>query len=105
MFKNNKGVRHELGKARESTAPLHLRRKVNAFLLPMTFRDPTGDEAIIGDVDDNQRSEDVEMREEPAEGQTDNGAASSRDGPRAVADDVQDSAGTPVAPGLKRPLQ
>ncbi|CAK0851242.1 unnamed protein product [Prorocentrum cordatum] len=57
MFRGNKNVQHEIDKALESTVSLKLRRKVNAFLLPMRFKDPTGDESIIGDVDEQPETE------------------------------------------------
>ncbi|CAK0910250.1 unnamed protein product, partial [Prorocentrum cordatum] len=69
MFKSNKNVQHEIDKAIESTVTLRLRRKVNAFLLPMKFKGPTGYESIIGDVEDNSEKDDVQMKEEPVETQ------------------------------------
>ncbi|CAK0819502.1 unnamed protein product [Prorocentrum cordatum] len=69
MFKSNKNVQHEIDKAIESTVTLRLRRKVNAFLLPMRFKDPTGYESIIGDVEDHSEKDDEQMKEEPVETQ------------------------------------
>ncbi|CAK0848099.1 unnamed protein product, partial [Prorocentrum cordatum] len=82
MFKSNKNVQHEIDKAIESTVTLQLRRKVNAFLLPMRFKDPTGYESIIGDAEDHPEKDDEQMKKEPVETQpvevqADSGAASS----------------------------
>eukprot|EP00959_Pyramimonas_sp_CCMP1952_P343456 7194302-Pyramimonas_sp.AAC.1 len=108
MFRSNKNVQHEIDKALETTVSLQLRRKVNAFLLPLRFKDSTGDESIIGDADEQPETEDAQMKEEsvekePAEMQVSSGAASSRDGPRGAAGGARDSLGAPAAPGLKRP--
>eukprot|EP00959_Pyramimonas_sp_CCMP1952_P266728 5576586-Pyramimonas_sp.AAC.1 len=65
--KSNKSVQHEMDKSIESTVPLQLRRKVNAFLLRMKVKDPTGYGSIIGDDENHPDNEDVQMKEEPVE--------------------------------------
>eukprot|EP00959_Pyramimonas_sp_CCMP1952_P315780 6609343-Pyramimonas_sp.AAC.1 len=66
----------------------------------MRFKDPTGYESIIGDAEDHPEKDDEQMKKEPVETQpvevqADSGAASSRDGPRGVAEGVSDQTGAP----------
>ena len=104
MFKSSTKMREDMSELRKGGMIINLRRRANAFLLPMRFREPRGDEAIVGHIDEEDIPENEMITQEEKAG--------SREGPRAATGEEasiepldEGQVGTPTTSSFKKPNQ